>query len=162
MCSLITNNQNTSTCLCSYLWSFRTWRSSASSSVWITWPRWPRLPPSGRLTATCSKISYAEPAAAEPLGTNRDPPGGFAHAEAATLGVISQRTSSLPGDPHTIRTGGYLKIIAVTIKTVCHLISDQNKCSLPDSDILKWQSRADKSWHRTVTVVFPQCLLGNE
>lgn len=53
--------------------SFRTWKSSALSSAWITWLRWPRLLLSGRLTATCSKISYVEPAAAEPSRTDLNP-----------------------------------------------------------------------------------------
>lgn len=50
--------------------SFRTWKSSALSSVWITWLRWPRPLLSGRLTGTCSKISYVEPAAVEPSKTD--------------------------------------------------------------------------------------------
>lgn len=53
------------------LWS-RTWRSSASSFVWITWPRWLRRLLSGRSMETCSKISYVERAAAAPSGTDSD------------------------------------------------------------------------------------------
>lgn len=50
--------------------TLRTWRSSASSSVWTTWQRWPRLQPSGRSMATCSKSSSAEPAAVGPSKTD--------------------------------------------------------------------------------------------
>lgn len=54
------------------LLSSRTWRSSASSFAWITWPRWLRRLLSGWSMGTCSKISYVEPAAAAPSGTDSD------------------------------------------------------------------------------------------
>lgn len=48
----------------------RTWKSSASSFVWITWPRWHRRLLSGRSMATCSRISYVERAAVAPSETD--------------------------------------------------------------------------------------------
>lgn len=48
----------------------RIWRSSASNFASTTWLEWHRRTPSARLTATYSRTSFVEPAAAAPSRTD--------------------------------------------------------------------------------------------